>query len=162
MGGIRTKGFKKIITGHLFRATGAGGLLRFNKPPLVGAGLPANGSSLKWPTSDKHCGCDVKAFRQGADLAYVQIPLSGEYLGDHALAAQLRQIGLPQSVLLHQQAQHFACVGCRCRVVRLFVGMHQRAQGIQQLIQRMSVASLFKLKHKNKSVPFLFCAGGVR
>jgi len=50
---------------------------------------------------DKHRGRNSKALGKPLDLPRIHFSLAGQHLGDHALAANLRQVGLPQIVLLH-------------------------------------------------------------
>lgn len=56
-------------------------------------------------TSHEGRGRDPKTIAEGSDLANVEIPVARKDFGNHALAANLAQIGLLETMLLHQKLQ---------------------------------------------------------
>ena len=48
---------------------------------------------------------NAKAFTESTDLTNIEFPIARQNFGNHALAANLAQIGLLETVLLHQEFQ---------------------------------------------------------
>src|SRR5579863_1636307 len=85
------------------------------------------------PLLDEHRRRDAEAFGQPLDLARIQVPLVRQHLGDHALAADLRQLRLPQAMLVHQELEHRDRAGGRdTRMLRL-ISLDEDAERIGKL-----------------------------
>src|SRR5216683_5302307 len=100
------------------------------------------GSNPAAPTnatgSYKRSGIKPKACGKRLDLPHVETAAASKQFGDDALATDLGQILLSETVLLHQEAEHLDPGSLRQTVMLPVVGLDKHAQGFDQAITRVS------------------------
>ena len=89
------------------------------------------------PRLDEHRGRYPKALRKPLDLPRIQFAPAGQHLGDYPLAANLRQVGLPQVVLLHQKLEYRGRLGLGNPDMFRLVFFNKDSERISQLRKRV-------------------------
>src|ERR1700754_2272213 len=92
-------------------------------PRLCGGGAVFSGRAL-----EERGGAQCEAFRQSADMTSREFAFTSKDFGDDTLRADLRQLALSQTMLIHEKSQKIRAVHFALRVVLPVVGVDEIRQ----------------------------------